>query len=105
LPKLAVTMIESIVSSVATTDGRHAVLQARTTDDAVVALGIASDQLAHLIDHCAAAHAQCESVRRSGLDLQATASWWNGTVDPDSREFTLSLAFGKGGAVSWQAAP
>jgi hypothetical protein len=66
-----------------------------------VALGIARDQLAHLIDHCASAHAQCESVRRSGLDLQATASWWNGTVDPDSREFTLSLAFGKGGALSF----
>jgi hypothetical protein len=101
LPKLAVTMIESVVGSVATTDGRHAVLQARTSDDTVVALGVAREQLAHLIDHCALAHAQCESVVRDGLDLKATASWWNGTVDHYSGEFTLNLAFGKGGALSF----
>jgi hypothetical protein len=101
LPKLAVTLIESIVGSVATTDGRHAVLQARTTDDTVVALGVAHEQLAQLIDHCAFAHAQCESVRRGGLDLKATASWWNGTVDQGSGEFTLTLTFGKGGALSF----
>ncbi len=101
LPKLAVTLIESIVGSVATTDGRHVVLQARTTDDTVVAVGVAREQLAHLIDHCAFAHAECERVVRGGPDLKATASWWNGTVDPESGEFTLTLTFGKGGALSF----
>ena len=101
MPKLAVTMIESIVDSMATMDGRHAVLQARTTDDTVVALGVAQDQIAHLIDQCAFAHAQCERAHRSGRDLTATASWWNGSVDPRSGEFTLALAFGKGGELSF----
>ena len=101
MPKLAVTLIESIVGSVATTDGRHAVLQARTTDDTVVAVGIAREQLAHLIDHCAFAYAQCERVVRGGVDLKATASWWNGAVDPESGEFTLTLTFGKGGAMAF----
>src|SRR5690348_6359366 len=95
LPKLAVTLIESIVGSVATTDGRHAVLQARTTDDTVVAVGVAREQLAHLIDHCAFAHAQCETVLRGGRDLTATATWWNGTVDQETGEFTLTLTFGR----------
>ena len=98
---MAVTVIESILGSVATVDGRHAVLQARTTDDIVIALGVAREQLAHLIDHCAFSHAQCEKALRCGLDLTATASWWNGRLDRGSREFTLALTFGKGGTMSF----
>ncbi len=101
LPKLAVTVIESILGSVATTDGRHAVLQARTTDDHVIALGVASEQLANLIDHCAFSLAQCENARRSGLDLKAAARWWSGSLDRDTGDFTLTVTFGKGGTMSF----
>ena len=101
MPKLAVTVIESILASMATTDGRHAVLQARTVDDHVIALGVASEQLANLIDHCAFSHAQGEKARRSGLDLKTAASWWNGSLDRDTGDFTLTLTFGKGGTMSF----
>ena len=101
MPKLAVTVIESILGSVATTDGRHAVVQARTADDLVIALGVAHEELEHLIDHFAFSHAQCERTRRSGLDLKATAYWWNGRLDRASGEFTLTLTFGKGGTMSF----
>ena len=101
MPKLAVTMIENIVGAMATTDGRYAVLQARTADDTVVALGVPQAELGHLIDHCAFAHSECERAHRTGVDLTATASWWNGTVDPQSGDLTLALTFGKGGEQSF----
>lgn len=63
LPRIAATIIESITGSVVTTDGRHMVLQVRTTDGvdgADVALGVPREQIMQLIDHCAISDVQCE---------------------------------------------
>src|SRR5271169_6250803 len=101
MPRVPVTMIESIAGSVVTTDGRHAVLEARTVDGIPLALGIPQDQILPLIDHCAYADAQCESVLRSNVSFRARVGWWNSTMDSASGEFVLMLTFGKGGTLSF----
>jgi hypothetical protein len=94
-------MIDRIVSSLVSTDGRHMVLTGETTDGAGITLGVACDQIASLIDHCALAGAKSERILRSGEDLKVAASWWNSAMDRDSGAFTLMLTFGKGGTLAF----
>lgn len=101
MPRVSVTMIESIAGSVVTTDGCHAVLEARTVDGIHVALGIPRDQIAPLIDHCAYADAQCERVLRSNAAFKTAVGWWDSALDPASGEFVLKLTFGRGGTLSF----
>jgi hypothetical protein len=100
MPMIAATLIENITSSVPTTDGRRMVLKARTSDDVHLVLGIARDQIAELIDHCAFSNAQCESILRAGLELKTSVSWWTSAMNP-LREFELAITFGKGGTLTF----
>jgi hypothetical protein len=99
MPRVPVTMIESIADSFVTTDGCHVVLDARTADGIHIALGIPRDQIAPLIDHCAYADAQCESVLRSNAAFKTAVGWWNSALDPASGEFVLMLTFGRGNII------
>jgi hypothetical protein len=101
MPRVPVTMIESIADTFVTTDGCHVVLDARTVDGIHIALGIPRDQIAPLIDHCAYADAQCESVLRSNAAFKTAVGWWNSALDRASGEFVLMLTFGKGGTLSF----
>lgn len=101
MPRIAATIVENITDSAVTTDGRHMVLQVRTTDGDNLALGVGHAQIMELIDHCAASNIQCEKLLCDGIESKAPVSWWNSVVDPTSGDFILALTFGKGGSLSF----
>jgi hypothetical protein len=76
------------------------VLRVRTTDGVDVALGVPRDQLMQLIDHCALSDRQCERILCSGVESRVAVSWWNSALDRESKEFVLTVTFGKGGSLS-----
>ena len=104
MPKIAVTIIERVLNSVVTTDGGHAVLWLRTVDDEALPLALPRDQLPAIVDHCALALSQSEKILRfndSPDEGKAAVTLWNSSVDPQSRELTLDLTFGRGGTLSF----
>jgi hypothetical protein len=104
VPKIAVTLIEHVLRSAVTADGRHAVLWLRTVDDGAMPLALPCEQVQLLIDRCALALSQSERISRSNSppdDNKAAVDWWNASVDPQSRELTLDLTFGSGGTLSF----
>ena len=101
MPTIAANIIESITGSVVTIDGRHMVLQFRTTDGDDIALGVPPKQIMQLIDHCAVSDVQCQRILHGGVESKVAVSWWNSTLDRESGEFILTLTFGKGGSLSF----
>jgi hypothetical protein len=104
MPKIAVTMVEHVLSSAVTLDGRHAVLWLRTAHDGAIPLAVPCEQLPLLIDCGALALSQSERTLRSNFPCEgnkAAVTWWNAAVDPQSRELTLDLTFGSGGTLSF----
>jgi hypothetical protein len=99
MPRIAAMMIDRVTRSLASSDGRHVVLQARTADGEDISFAIPREQIDTLIDHCAFGASQSEEILRSGLDLRTAVRWWNSALDRESGGFRLALTFGSGGTV------
>lgn len=96
--RVAVTLIDRIVSSAVTDDGRHAVLRLADIDGHEVALGIPSEQILELIN--ASARALTDSERMQGHGMVPAArtevTWWTLHADETSEQLLLSLTFPAG---------
>jgi hypothetical protein len=97
-------MVRRVLNSAVTNDGGHAVLWLGTVDDRAVPVALPREELSPLIDRCALALSQSERIVRAASPSdgnKAAVTWWNSSVDPLSREFTLELTFGSGGTLSF----
>ncbi len=105
--RVAVTLIDRIVHSAVTEDGKHAVLTLSDVDDQQVTLGIPYGQLMELID--TSARALMESYRVQRHDVISTecarVTWWTLHTDKVSGNLLLSLTFGTGGSVCFALPP
>lgn len=101
--RLAATLIDRIVHSAGTADGRHMAL---TTDDAEanhITLGIPCDLLPRLIEESARALAGSERLNRRNSDHRGriAVTWWTLTRAETADSFLLSLSFGFGAQLSF----
>ena len=101
--RLAATLIDRIVHSAATADGRHMALTMADTEANHITLGIHSDLLPRLIEESARALVDSEQVNRHGSDPRAriAVTWWNLNRDETADSFLLSLSFGSGAQLSF----
>jgi hypothetical protein len=101
--KIAATMIDEVITSAMTEDGRHMALTLRDSAGSLVTLGLPSEKMSRLVDCSAAALSQRKRIVRSNDDARAmfAITWWN--LFPDAREggFVLSLTFGIGGSLDF----
>lgn len=105
--RVAVTLIDRIVRSVVTDDGKHAVLTLSDVDDQQVTLGIPCEQLMGLINISARALIDSYRVQRQEVipTESLTATWWTLYTDKASGNLLLSLTFGTGGRLCFALPP
>ena len=105
--RVAVTLIDRILRSDVTEDGKHAVVTLSDVDDQLVTLGIPCGQLMGLIN--ASARALNESYRVQRQDVSSTefvgVTWWTLHTDKASGNLLLSLTFGTGGSLCFALPP
>jgi hypothetical protein len=101
--RLAATLIDRILHSAATADGRHMALTMADTEANQLTLGIPRDLLPRLIEESARALVDSERVNRHGWDpkRQIAVTWWNLNRDETADSFVLSLSFGSGAELSF----
>ena len=101
--RLAATLIDHIVHSAATADGRHMALTMADTAANRITLGTPCDLLPRLIEESARALVDSERVNRRGWDPRAriAVTWWNLNHDETADSFLPSLSFGCGAQLSF----
>lgn len=104
MTKIAVTLVERVLDSTVSSDGRHLVLWLRTAENVALPIAVPCDEIHTLIDRCAVASTNSAPTSRadpSSKDERMAVTWWNSSVDRHSQEFTLALTFGSGGTLSF----
>jgi hypothetical protein len=101
--KIAATMIDEVVMSDVTCDGRHVALTLREPCGNLMTLGLPGEELPRLIDHAARAlTTRRTQLRRDDDGNGAIAvTWWNLLRDCQTGGFVLSLTFGSGGTLDF----
>lgn len=101
--KIAATMIDEVVISTVTSDGRHVVLTLREPCGNLMTLGVPSGVVPRLIDHAARALTARRRLLRGDDDGTGAiaVTRWNLLRDCQADGFVLSVTFGSGGTLDF----
>lgn len=101
--KIAATMIDEVVTSGVTSDGRHVVLTLRKSSGGLMTLGVPCLAVPRLIDHAARAMTTRRTMLRGDDDGTGAieVTWWNLLRDCQADGFVLSVTFGSGGTLDF----
>lgn len=100
---IAATLIDGVIASAVTADGRHMALTLRDCEGNLMTLGFPGEAVPRLIDHAASALTERAQILRG--DGEPTerfeVNWWNLARENRSGGYVLSLTFGAGGSLDF----